>query len=314
MKTRSKPEVRLPYAFWASEGTEDGLWQPRDFFKDRETVRLCVIPSGQWWQQSHAGTEGEFVIAARHPRGRWTPWRAVETIRGIVATAGGVLTAEWKLGGWEQLDRWAFADFRFEAIIRDGTQTRCLCSGVLRHHAGTVGFYGFGPVGERWSNAEVRRMAREVGGVAIRARGPWALRRLARQVPPGERGMRLFGYSLGGRAAVRLSRWLHRRGIGVELLVGIDPVDLAARTLAVPPNVRRAVSFYQRNGARLPLLFGPAGRGLTFTAAGVETTVENHCVDDLRTGAAQWPVTHEDMPLALKTDVESLLLGGGRPG
>ena len=310
MKTLLETAAQPPRALWASAGAGDGSWQPRAFFKDRETVRLCVILSDPSWGRSHAGTEAEFVISARHPRGRWIPWRTVEKLPKIAVNAEDVLMVEWRLKDWEWLNRWAFADFRFEAIIRHGAETRRVCSGVLRHHASTVGFYGFGPVGERWSNAGVRRMAREIGGVAIKARGAWALQRLARQVPTEERGTRLYGYSLGGRAAVRLARWLHRRGIVVELLVGIDPVDLAAGTLILPPNVRRAVSFYQRHGARLPLLFGPAGRGLTFTAAGPETTVENRNVDDRRIGAGNWPVTHEDMPRALETEVIDLLLDG----
>ena len=288
--------MNIPRAFWTAQ---DG--RPCAFFKDHDPVRLRVVPP------DGAGTIATFVITARHARGRWTLWRWVVVLRWVAADADGGFTAEWKLADGDSLHRWAFAEFRFDAMIRVRGVTRRLRSDVLRHHANTVGFYGFGPVGERWSNAEVRRIAREVGGVAIRARKPWALRRLARQVPPDARGLRLFGYSLGGRAAWRLARWLDRRGIGVELLVGIDPVDLAARTLVVPSNVRRAVSFYQRNGARLRLLAGPAGRGLTFTATGADTAVENCCVDDRRVGEGRWPIAHEDMPRVLKAEVIGLL-------
>ena len=269
-----------PRAFWSDA-----------FFKDREPIRACVsLPVG--W------TGKNVIISARHPRGTWSRWRTVATLnRGD----------EWSLRDDERLSRWAFADFRFETIVHDGRQTLRLRSGIARHYARTVGFYGFGPVGERWSNAEIRRVAREVGGAAVRPRDPVALRRLARCVPPGEPGMRLFGYSLGGRAAVRLARWLERRGVGVELLVGIDPVDLAARTLTVPANVRRAVSFYQRNGARIFLLPGPAGRGLAFTAAGAQTTVENHRLETWRPASGQTPVMHEDMPRALREELTGLL-------
>ena len=305
MKTRLEPATRSLRAFWATAETDGHDAEPHAFFKDREPVRLCMTsPDGD------AGATADFVISARHARGRWTPWRTVQILRDVKANADGNFEAAWKLADADDLHRWAFADFRFDAVIHDAARTRRVRSDTLRHYASTVGFYGFGPCGERWSNAEVRRMAREVGGVAIRARGGLALRRLARQVPPDEHGMRLYGYSLGGRAALRLARWLHRRGIGVELLVGIDPVDFAARTLVVPPNVRRAVSFYQRHGARLPLLFGPAGRGLTFSAAGAETVVENRCVDHRRIGAGRWPVMHEDMPRALKTEVTGLLREG----
>ena len=270
-----------PRAFWSDA-----------FFRDRDAVRACMsLPMG--W------TGADFTISARHPRGTWTRWRRVATLD---------WGSEWSLRDDEQFHRWAFADFRFEATASDGRQTMRLRSGIARHYARTVGFYGFGPVGERWSNAEVRRVARRVGGAAIRPRGPVALRRLAGCVPPGERGMRLFGYSLGGRAAVRLACWLQRRGVGVELLVGIDPVDLAARTLTVPPNVRRAMSFHQRNGARIFLLPGPAGRGLTFTAASTQTTVENHRLETWQPASGQTLIMHEDMPRALREELTALLL------
>ena len=271
-----------PRAFWSDA-----------FFKDREPVRACVrLPVGR------AGAD--FTIFARHSHGTWTRWHQVTTLN---------WGDEWSLRDDGRFNRWAFADFRFEMTIHDGRQTVRLRSGITRHYARTVGFYGLGPVGERWSNAEVRRVAREVGGVAVRPRDPVALRRLARCVPPGERGMRLFGYSLGGRAAVRLARLLQRRGVGVELLVGIDPVDLAARTLIVPPNVRRAVSFYQRNGARIFLLPGPAGRGLAFTAASAQTTVENHRLESWLPASGQTPVMHEDMPRAVRKELIALLSG-----
>ena len=284
-----KPRLR---ASWGSVGT----------FKNDETVRLCVRSADGHRDKFRPGTPADFVISARHARGLWTLWRTVQTLRDIGRDNEGWMV-EWKLADWEQMDRWAFADFRFDAIIRDGTQTHRVRSDVRQHFASTVGFYGFGPVGERWSNAEIRRIAREAGGVAIGARDAVALRRLARCVPPGEPGMRVYGYSLGGRAAVRFARWLERRGISVDVLVGIDPVDLAARTLVVPPNVRRAVSFYQRNGARLPLLIGPAGRGLTFAAASANTAVENHRVEEWVGGGRSLPATHENMPCAVKTEV-----------
>ncbi len=269
-----------PLAFWSDA-----------FFRDREPVRACVdLPVG--W------TGSDFTVFARHPRGTWTRWHAVATLD---------RDGEWSLRDDAQFHRWAFADFRFEATVHDGQQIRSLRSDIARHYARTVGFYGFGPVGERWSNAEVRRVARAVGGAAVRPRGPVALRRLARCVPPGEQEMRLFGYSLGGRAAVRLARCLQRRGVGVKLLVGIDPVDLVARTLTVPPNVRRAVSFYQRNGARIFLLPGPAGRGLAFTATDTHTTVKNHCLETWQPGSGQTPVMHEDMPRALREELTALL-------
>ena len=285
--------MNAPRAYWTMASG-----QRCAFFKGDEPVRLCVGPV--------EGDAVELVIAARHPRGLWSPWQTVQRCR---ATAvGGEFVVSWSLAD----DRWAFADFRFDATIRDGGRTRRVRSGTVRHYAATVGFYGFGPVGERWSNAEVRRVAREVGGVAIGARDPVALRRLASCIPPQEQNMRLYGYSLGGRAAVRLARWLARRGVGVELLVGIDPVDLAAKTLAVPPNVRRAVSFYQRNGARIFLLPGPAGRGLAFTAVEARTAVENHRLETWRVDERSLPVMHEDMPRAVRAELTRLLSEGGQ--
>ncbi|MGB9610562.1 MAG: hypothetical protein ACPL7M_06270 [Bryobacteraceae bacterium] len=54
----------------------------------------------------------------------------------------------------------------------------------------------------------------------------------------------LYGQSLGGRAAVRLSRRLNEWGVAVPLLITID--SFGRDSYVVPPNVRRAANYYQR--------------------------------------------------------------------
>jgi pimeloyl-ACP methyl ester carboxylesterase len=54
----------------------------------------------------------------------------------------------------------------------------------------------------------------------------------------------IFGQSLGGAQTVALARDLNRRGIPVKLTVQIDSFGL--RDSVIPPNVRKAANFYQR--------------------------------------------------------------------
>ena len=60
----------------------------------------------------------------------------------------------------------------------------------------------------------------------------------------------LYGHSLGGSAAVQLSRELHKRGIPVLLTVQVDSVErVGQRDAVIPANVLRAANFYQPSGA-----------------------------------------------------------------
>lgn len=54
----------------------------------------------------------------------------------------------------------------------------------------------------------------------------------------------IFGQSLGGAQTVALARDLNRRGIPVQLTVQIDSFGM--RDSVIPPNVRKAANFYQR--------------------------------------------------------------------
>lgn len=54
----------------------------------------------------------------------------------------------------------------------------------------------------------------------------------------------IYGQSLGGRAALRLSRTLHEWGVTVPLLITVD--SFGRDSYEVPPNVRRAANYYQR--------------------------------------------------------------------
>jgi len=58
----------------------------------------------------------------------------------------------------------------------------------------------------------------------------------------------IYGQSLGGRASLRLCRWLHDKGIRVLLVVLIDSYGRDSYT--VPPNVMAAANLFQRD-------FGP---------------------------------------------------------
>lgn len=55
----------------------------------------------------------------------------------------------------------------------------------------------------------------------------------------------LYGQSLGGGEVVRLARELGKNGVAVELTVQVDSVSLG-RDGRIPPNVRQAVNFYQK--------------------------------------------------------------------
>ncbi len=68
-----------------------------------------------------------------------------------------------------------------------------------------------------------------------------------RKLEPAEKrraNIVLYGQSLGGAQIVALARDLNRRGIPVQLTVQIDSFGL--RDSVIPPNVRKAANFYQR--------------------------------------------------------------------
>ncbi len=54
----------------------------------------------------------------------------------------------------------------------------------------------------------------------------------------------IYGQSLGGRAALRLARKLNEWGVPVPLLITVD--SFGRDSYEVPPNVRRAANYYQR--------------------------------------------------------------------
>ncbi len=67
------------------------------------------------------------------------------------------------------------------------------------------------------------------------------------RLEPGEASQAaviIYGQSLGGRAALRLSRRLHQWGVSVPLLIAVD--SFGRDSYLVPPNVRRAANYFQR--------------------------------------------------------------------
>jgi hypothetical protein len=54
----------------------------------------------------------------------------------------------------------------------------------------------------------------------------------------------LLGHSMGADAAVKIACRLHEQKLGVDLLIGFDPTKFACPE--VPPNVKRALCFYQK--------------------------------------------------------------------
>ncbi len=278
------------------------------YFRDQDVIRLEVRIPGD--HRIRGGT-ADFVVTGRNRRGNLTPPLRVKTVCGVPLSGDGThAELAWNLADRAQLERWAFATIRVRVRLRDREGRRragTSWSPPVRHSTRVAGFYGFGPTGELFSNAEIRRLARAVGGVPVRRRAPAALRRLARQVPPSGAGpaLRLFGYSLGGEAAVKLAHLLARRGAPVELLVAIDPVVLSGAPLRVPANVRRAASWFQRNGGRLFFLVGRAGRGVPLAAADPAVTrVENLEFSRLPSGL---PAMHEDMPFVVSDRLRSVL-------
>jgi hypothetical protein len=69
-----------------------------------------------------------------------------------------------------------------------------------------------------------------------------------RKLDPDERGrvkVILYGQSLGGGEVVRLANDLRKAGVTVDLTVQVDSVSMR-RDGHIPPNVKRAVNFYQK--------------------------------------------------------------------
>ncbi len=69
-----------------------------------------------------------------------------------------------------------------------------------------------------------------------------------KKLDPEERGrvkVILYGQSLGGGEVVRLARDLKKAGVTVDLTVQVDSVSMS-RDGHIPPNVKRAANFYQK--------------------------------------------------------------------
>jgi hypothetical protein len=73
----------------------------------------------------------------------------------------------------------------------------------------------------------------------------------------------IYGQSLGGRATLRLCRWMKEQGMRVRLAIIID--SYGRDSYAVPPNVAAAANFYQRD-------FGPIRGAAKITAENPQLT------------------------------------------
>ncbi|MCC6946962.1 MAG: hypothetical protein IT539_04260 [Bradyrhizobiaceae bacterium] len=70
------------------------------------------------------------------------------------------------------------------------------------------------------------------------------LARQAADVAREGRKLLLLGHSMGADAAVKIASRLAREQVPVDLLIGFDPTTFACPQ--VPPNVKRALCFYQK--------------------------------------------------------------------
>ncbi|WP_044247228.1 hypothetical protein [Chondromyces apiculatus] len=131
-----------------------------------------------------------------------------------------------------------------------------------------LGIYGAGPTGEGYVNAELKALADEVGGQMFNGPGNtpeslhWTFPILsaidAHYLEGGSTKDRapatlvLFGYSMGGRAAVVVASLLARDRKYDHIrvaLAGIDPVELgnSAIDVPLPANVVSWVNYYQHD-------------------------------------------------------------------
>lgn len=99
-----------------------------------------------------------------------------------------------------------------------------------------------------------------VDGVVLPLTNVRSLTAQARDAVRTGQKLLLVGHSLGADAAVRIAGRLARDGIAVDLLIGFDPTRFTCPR--VPPNVSRAICFYQSEFADY------LGRGRFVSAAG----------------------------------------------
>jgi pimeloyl-ACP methyl ester carboxylesterase len=83
-----------------------------------------------------------------------------------------------------------------------------------------------------------------VEGVLIPHTNVRALSREAERAGRAGRKLVLIGHSMGADAAVKIAARLAQKNLPVDLLIGLDPTRFACPR--VPPNVKRALCFYQK--------------------------------------------------------------------
>jgi len=99
-----------------------------------------------------------------------------------------------------------------------------------------------------------------VEGVLLPHTNVRSLSRQAEEAVRASQKLLLLGHSMGADAAVKIATRLAEKNLAVDLLIGFDPTKFACPY--VPPNVKRALCFYQKE-------FGDwLGRGLFHPAPG----------------------------------------------
>lgn len=83
-----------------------------------------------------------------------------------------------------------------------------------------------------------------VEGVIVPHTNVRALSRQAEEAARAGQKLLLLGHSMGADAAVKIACRLAGKNIAVDLLIGFDPTKFACPD--VPPNVKRALCFYQK--------------------------------------------------------------------
>ena len=112
--------------------------------------------------------------------------------------------------------------------------------------------YGAGPTGPGWSNDELTRMAQLTGGKAY---GRSEKSKMIQDIKNAKANnpcepVNIVGYSRGAIAANELATRLAKQGVGVNLLILLDPVTVTGNNASITAstNADQVTDYYQTNG------------------------------------------------------------------